>query len=206
MNISKQKQKGVTIVKFLILLPLITGIGLSGCALTTSRVPLHYGPPSKVSVLTMAKNVVVSVHVQDLRKHKKVGNKKNGFGMVMAAIYTKKNVAGTVRNAIEEGLQARGFRVGRNAVVFVNVGITKFYNTFNMGLITGSAVAKLDMTVIVKNKSGKQLFYRKILAKGENDSIFIASGGNAGVALDRALRNGVNMLFNNNKFTAALLH
>ncbi len=185
---------------------LFIGIGLSGCALTTSRVPLHYYPQSNVSPSTLARNVIVNVHVQDLRKHKKVGNKKNGFGMVMAAIYAKKNVAGTVRNAIEKALQERGFRLGRNAIVFVNVGIAKFYNTFNMGLITGSAVAKLDMTVIVKNKNGKQLFYHKISAEGKNNGIIIASGSNAGVALDRALTNGVNMLFSNSQFMAALLH
>ena len=198
--INKINKTFIVVISTLLVIPI-----LSGCALTTSSVPLHYGLQNNVRKIKAARNVIVGVHVQDLRKNKRVGNKKNGFGMVMAPIYAKKNVADTVRNAIEKELQARGFRIGKKAIVFVNVGITKFYNNFNMGFISGSAVAKLNMTVIVKNKQGEQLFHRKIFATGENGGIMIASGSNAGVALNRALQNGVNILFNDPKFTAALL-
>lgn len=179
---------------------------LSGCAMVTARVPLRYTPRGTAAVVPGARNVIVTVSVKDLRKRKRIGTKTNGFGMSMAAIYSKSSVGVMVRRAFEKELSDRGFRVSGTSPVRVDVHVTQLDSHFDTGVFTGTAVAKFQMTVTVKNRDGRDTFTREIVADGKNGDIMIASGSNAGVAVDRALENGVHMVFHDNRFIAALLH
>ena len=97
-------------------LPVI-GIGflavtlLSGCALTKDYVSLSYVPQANVAKIDGADAVTVSLDVKDVRTiQDKVSAKKNGFGMEMAAIIAKEDVARTVKSAIEAVCSFSDFR------------------------------------------------------------------------------------------------
>ena len=180
---------------------------LSGCALTTEQIELNYTPQAGVSKVAGAENVSVNVQVADLRLDRsKVSSKKNGFGMEMAPITATEDVAVTIRKAIETELKARGFQLGSDAaLVKVAADVTRFYNDHKMGFFAGDAVADLNMSVTVKSKSGQLLFLKQIIAQGKEANTQLATGNNARLALDRALENGMKMLFEDQTFLSALL-
>lgn len=180
---------------------------LSGCALTTEQVELNYTQQTGVSRLAGADAVSVNVQVTDQRLDKsKVSSKKNGYGMEMAPITAAEDVAVTVRKAIEKELQARGFQLGSDAaLVRIAADLTRFYNDHKMGFFAGDAVADLNMSVIVKSKSGALLFSKQIIAQGMEKNTQLASGNNAKIALERALESGMKTLFDDQAFLSALL-
>ena len=180
---------------------------LSGCALTTEQIELNYTQQAGVAKVAGAENVSVNVQVADQRLDKsKVSSKKNGFGMEMAPITAAEDVAVTVRKAIEKELQARGFQLGSDAaLVKVAADITRFYNDHKMGFFAGDAVADLNLSVTVKSKSGALLYSKQIIAQGKEVNTQLATGNNAKLALDRALENGMKMLFDDPAFLSALL-
>ena len=180
---------------------------LSGCALTTEQIELNYTQQAGVAKVAGAENVSVNVQVADQRLDKsKVSSKKNGFGVEMAPITAAEDVAVTVRKAIEQELQARGFQLGSDAaLVKVAADITRFYNDHKMGFFAGDAVADLNLSVTVKSKNGALLYSKQIIAQGKEANTQLATGNNAKLALDRALENGMKMLFEDPTFVSALL-
>ena len=180
---------------------------LSGCALTTEQIELNYTQQAGVAKVAGAENVAVNVQVADQRLDKsKVSSKKNGFGMEMAPITAAEDVAVTVRKAIEKELQARGFQLGSDAaLVKVAADVTRFYNDHKMGFFAGDAVADLNMSVTVKSKNGALLYSKQIIAQGMEKNTQLATGNNARLALDRALENGMKMLFEDPAFVSALM-
>ena len=59
------------------------------------------------------------MQVNDQRQDKsnKVSSKKNGYGMEMAPILANEDVTVTIRRAIEQELQSRGFSIGNEALM-----------------------------------------------------------------------------------------
>lgn len=180
---------------------------LSGCALTTEQIAINYNKQSAVSKIAGADNVSVNVQVTDQRIDKsKVSNKKNGYGMEMAPITASEDIAVTIRKAIEQELQSRGFSVGTDmAQVKIAADVTRFHNDFKMGFFAGDAVADLNMAVTVKAKNGNQLYTKHIVAQGMEPNTQLATGNNASIALGRALENAMKILFEDQSFISALL-
>lgn len=180
---------------------------LSGCALTTDVIDISYAPRSGASVIPGADGVVVSVSVNDQRQERsnKVSCKKNGFGMEMAPILANEDVTVTFQRAIEQELRSRGFKIGSEALVSVAADVTRFWNDHKLGFFAGDAVADLNLNVLVRSKDGRILYSRNIMAQGIEPNTQIMSGENARLALNKALENGMHMLFEDQAFFAALL-
>lgn len=180
---------------------------LSGCALTSEQIALGYAPQAGVARIAGAEKVAVDVEVADQRLDKsRISSKKNGYGMEMAPITAAEDVSVTVRKAIETELEARGFQLGsKTALVKVAADITRFYNDHKMGFFAGDAVTDLNLSVTVKSRDGNLLYAKQIAAQGKEANTQLASGKNAKLALDRALENGMKMLFDDPAFVAALL-
>lgn len=180
---------------------------LSGCALTTEQIELKYTQQAGVSKFAGAESVSVNVQVADQRLDKgKVSSKKNAYGMELAPITAAEDVAVTVRRAIEQELQARGFHLGSDtALVKISADLTRFYNDHKTGFFSGDAVADLNLSVTVKSRNGEHLFSRHIVAQGMEPNTQLATGNNAKIALNRALENGMKTLFEDQSFLTALV-
>lgn len=189
------------------LLVTVLSLLLAGCALTTERIDLTYAPQPGVSTIPGANNVIVSVQVNDQRQERsnKVSSKKNGFGMEMAPILANEDVTVTLRRAIEQELQSRGFSIGNEALVSILADLTRFWNDHKTGFFAGDAVADLNMSILVKNKNGNLLYSRQILSQGVEPNTQLMSGNNARLALNRAIENGMKLLFEDHVFIAALI-
>lgn len=193
--------------KFTVLLYSVVLLGLTGCAFTEEQITLQHTPSKSAVSVAGAKNVTVDVQVIDRRSEKtKVGSKKNGFGAETAPIIATQEVAVTVRKAIEQELIARGFVISsEQALVQVSGSLIRFYNDHKMGFFAGDAVADLNMDVTVKSKEGSVLYAKQVNVQGVEKNIQMLSGENARIALNRALENGMNVLFEDQAFVSALV-
>lgn len=180
---------------------------LSGCALTTDTIALQYTAQSGVAKIPGANNVSVRVQISDQRQDKsKVSSKKNGFGMEMAPILANEDVTVTIRRAIEQELVARGFQLGSDtALVQIAADLTRFYNDHKLGFFAGDAIADLNMSVTVKSQKGALLYTKQVVAQGIEPNTQLMTGENARLALNRALENGMKLLFEDRAFLDALL-
>lgn len=177
----------------------------SGCALTKDYVSLSYVPQANAPRFVGANAVSVSVGVTDNRAVKdKVSAKKNPYGMEMAAIIAKEDVADTLKRAIEAELANRGFRLSSGGVA-VAAELSKFYNDFKTGFWSGSADAEVTMNVQIKRADGSIGYAKLISGIGRLESIQLMLGSNAKLALDAALKDAVAKLFNDRAFINALL-
>lgn len=182
-------------------------MNMSGCALTTERIDLQYKPQVGITSIAGASNVSVNVQVIDQRLEKsKVSSKKNGYGMEMAPIIANEEVTLTLSKAIEQELRSRGFSIGAGtALVRISADLTRFYNDHKTGFFSGDSIADLNMSVVVKSKSGAPLFSKQIVAQGKEPNIQLMSGNNARLALNQALENAMSMLFGDQAFISALM-
>jgi uncharacterized lipoprotein YajG len=179
---------------------------LAGCAITPSKIQLTYEPQTRVDPLTGAGNVSVQVVIMDQRLvNDSVGRKMNGYGMEMAPITATNNVPEFIKHAIETELVNRGFKIGSGNTVTVVGELAKFYNEFKEGFWAGSAVAELNLNVMIKNGNGTIVYSRLIGGRGIVPNIQMASGENARIALNCALKDGMATLFGDPSFTDTLL-
>ena len=194
-------------MKKMVLFVCVFATFLSGCALTTDHIDLSYSQQLGVTKIPDASNIIVSVQVNDRRQDKsnKVSSKKNGYGMEMAPILANEDVTVTIRRAIEQELQSRGFSIGNEALVLIIADLSRFWNDHKMGFFSGDAIADLNMSILIKSKKGNLLYNRVIQAQGIEPNTQLATGDNARAALNNVLEKGLKLLFEDQAFVAALL-
>lgn len=166
----------------------------SGCALTKDYVVLSYDPQTNVEKIKGADGVKVKVEISDIRTIRdKVSSKKNSYGMEMAPIIAQNDVVNLLKKAIETEFKNRGFEMADGSVQ-VLAELNKYYSDFKTGVWAGKAVAEVVMNLQVK-KPDKSILYSKLIT-GENTlTVQLASGKNAKLALDAALKDAVSKLF-----------
>ena len=185
---------------------LLVVVLFSGCALTKTYIPLSYTAQTSVSKVAGADSVAVNVSVSDQRTDKSsVGAKKNGYGMEMAPIIAMNDVAALLKSAIETELAGRGFNLGASKAVSVNAEISTFRNDFKTGFWSGDAVAQVVMNITVKNETGIIVYTKLVSGQGINPNIQLASGENAKVALEAALKDALDKMFGDYAFIEALV-
>ena len=178
---------------------------LDGCAASKDYISVKYTPQMNVIALGGAEHVSVHVDVSDVRSvHDRVGSKKNGYGMEMAAIVATNDVPTLVKTSIEQELKNRGFNLAEGDVT-VLVELSKFLNDFKVGMWSGDAIAELTMSVQIRKSDGNIVYSKLVNGEGEKLKIQLASGKNAEVALEGALQNAVLRLFSDPSFTDGLL-
>jgi len=180
---------------------------LAGCALTEDKVPLDY--VSEVTTPTVsprADEVTLTLSAQDNRAQyrDRVSNKKNGYGMEMARIVSTNDVVDLVRGSVERELKAQGFRIGSGGVAIM-VELQNFYNNFQVGLVTGTAVADVSFGLKVRDASGALLYSRNYSGSERIDNIMLMTGDNAKAALQKALAYAVKQVADDAALRQALL-
>jgi uncharacterized lipoprotein YajG len=197
-----------------VMLALTVSMFASGCALTQDRIEIAYASTAPPVLVKGAERVGVEVRVVDSRQvsstddlgkgESKVSAKKNGFGMEMAAIVATNDIPAILRGAITSELAGRGFTIRAGSIV-VLVELSKYWNDFKVGAFSGSAAAEMTMNVQVKGPDGSIVFTKLVTGQGMAREIALASGDNAKVALEAALRNAVGQVVAEGDFISALL-
>lgn len=153
------------------------------------KVPIDYvsqvGAPAP---LPGAEDVLITLSARDRRTQlgDRVSTKKNGYGMEMARIVSTNDVVDLVRTSVEREFKAQGFRVGPGGVA-VTIELQNFYNNFQLGLVTGTALADVSFGLKVRDATGAQLCARDYIGSAKIDDIMLMTGDNAKAALQKAL-------------------
>lgn len=185
---------------------IFASLQLGGCALTTDKIDLTYKPRANISVVEGAENVNVKIIHEDKRTVYKdrVGVKKNGYGMEMAAIVPTKDVSQTFAEAIASEIESLGFKIGEGGKI-LKVELVRFYNDFKMGFFAGDAVADGLINISVANSSGELLFSRSYEGGAIEKNIQLALGENARLALTKAMTDIVTKVPQDKDLQSALL-
>jgi uncharacterized lipoprotein len=186
---------------------LMLGLLCGGCALTTAEVDVPYQSAIALPVpVPGAAHVTVAVAATDGRTtyRDRVGSKKNGYGMEMAAIVATNDLPASVSGAFKQELAARGFRIGDGGAA-VKVELVRFYNDFKTGFFSGDAVSTVAFNVKVVSANGAILFSKYYEGSGTEPNIQIAGGDNARAALTKAFSASVNSAVSDPDFIQAVL-
>lgn len=120
------------------------------CALTTEQIDVPYQPAAEAQPVPGVATAPVAVSATDGRTAHRdwVSSEKNGYGMEMAAITAKEDVATAAGDAVRQELAARGFPIGAGGAK-VKLEVARFYNDFKVGFWTGESDATVALTVKV---------------------------------------------------------
>jgi uncharacterized lipoprotein YajG len=179
----------------------------AGCAVVEDKVPIDYvSQVSAPAPLPGAENVLITVSARDRRAQlgDRVSTKKNGYGMEMARIVSTNDVVDLVRTSVEREFKAQGFRVGPGGVA-VSIELQNFYNNFQLGIVTGAALADVSFGLKVRDATGAQLYAHDYSGSAKLDNIMLMSGDNAKVALQQALAAAVKQVVDDAALQQVLL-
>ncbi len=192
--------------KIILILISITSLQFAGCALTTDRINISYKPRANITVVDGADAVKVKVVHDDKRTVYKdrVGVKKNGYGMEMAAIVPFEDVSKTFADAVASEIESLGFKIGDGGKT-IKVELVRFYNDFKMGFFAGDSVADGLVNVLVMNQNGDLIFSRSYEGGGIEPNIQLATGENARIALTKAMTDIVTKIPQDKDLQSALL-
>jgi len=179
----------------------------AGCAVVEDKVPIDYvSQVSAPAPVPGAENVLITVSARDRRAQlgDRVSTKKNGYGMEMARIVSANDVVDLVRTSVESEFKAQGFRVGPGGVA-VAIELQNFYNNFQLGLVTGTALADVSFGLKVRDATGAQLYAHDYSGSARLDNIMLMSGDNAKAALQKALAAAVKQVADDTSLQQVLL-
>jgi uncharacterized lipoprotein YajG len=174
---------------------------LSGCAFTEDSVDIKY-IPTTASAMADAKPIGLTVIDGRLSDRNRISAKENGYGMEMAPIRSKADITDVVKAALKTEFEERGFHIDGGGRA-VSVTITRFYNQFSVGLVSGSAAGEVDLTVTVSDEAGKQL-YSTTYGGASKNSVLMADGSNAAASIAAALKDASIKMFADPAFVAAI--
>jgi len=189
-----------------IIVSILVALSLNACAMVKDEVDLAYKTQGTPAVIGGAEAVKVKVTVSDGRasNQDRIGVKKNGYGMEMAAIVSKQDIPSVVAQGLESELKARGFSLGTGSV-FLLADVNKFYNDFKTGMFSGQAVGEVMLNVQIMNASGRQFYGRSYIGEHTVPGIMMASGTNAKEAVEGALGNALSKMMDDQYLIQALI-
>ena len=184
---------------------LIILLSISGCALTKDHILLDYTPQQNIDTIRGSDKVNINLNITDARSMRdKVSYKKNAYGMEMAEIISDNNVIELLKEAIKSELQNRGFKTN-GSDIDLDIELIRFFNDFKSGFFAGDAAGEVIIGTMVKRKNGSITYKKTITGKYVEQDIQLATGKNAKIALEGALKDAVSKLVNDPEFIKALM-
>lgn len=177
---------------------------LTGCAFSSEKIDVGYTPDAQPVLIQGASDIGVKVQISDVRaRTDRVSSRINGYGQELGAITLNQNLSTLVESAIETELKNRGYVLDSGKVV-VNVEIHDFYNRFQVGFWSGSAIANVRINVKIKDAQSNLVFSEMVSGQGTVEKIQLATGKHAQPALEQALKNAITSLFGREDFYQAI--
>lgn len=178
---------------------------VSGCALTSGGVELHYLPISQINQIIKIndKEVILDIIYEQETPSDLVSHKTNGYGMKMAPIYsTNVTITEFVKNAVIKELTNIGVEVGDNGKR-IEIKIKKFYGDFGTNFFYGWIIADviLDVKVFLKEEI---LFSRTYMGNAEESNLIFFTENHAKNTLEKATSIVLYNLFADNEFINSL--
>lgn len=145
----------------------LAALSLSACALGASNLTLAQSANYMVKPALLAEapsRTVAITQVTDEREadvRDRIGDKRNGYGMVMGTVVATEPVTETVRKVIAETFTANKHTVVTDAsaaALKVEASVTKFWFDYRTGLIDVEFFADVQTRLSVKDAAGNEIF------------------------------------------------
>lgn len=178
----------------------------AGCAVIEASVELPYTPTADAQKIAAADGAPVALRVSDQRGFTgtRIGSKRNGYGMEMAAIYAAQPVDQTLKNAIAQELTARGFVMSETGAPAL-IEVRRFYADYKPGFFSAGLVGEVDMLVKVTAPDGKILFSDVISGGSHLEGLLVTGSDNVRDGAQLAMADAVRKLVTNQSFITALI-
>lgn len=145
----------------------LAALSLSACAMGASSVTLAKSQAYSVKSALLAEapaSTVAITQVVDAREadtRDRIGDKRNGYGMVMGTVVTTEPVTDTIKKVIAETFTANKHTVVADpaaANLKVEAQVTKFWFDYRTGLIDVEFFADVQTRLSVKDASNTEIF------------------------------------------------
>lgn len=177
---------------------------LTGCIFTKDHVDIEYKPLVTSERIIGAENIVVTVNINDVRFKENIDCKINDYGMEMTDIMANNGLAEFFKNVITSELEQRGFVIAPGGII-LNIELCKFFNYFKSELFNLKAESETILSVVLKEKNGRIVYYKTIIGFGEEHVSFIIRGNDVSLVLEKSLHDALQKLMNDPDFMLALL-
>lgn len=181
---------------------LAAAMALPGCATSEAIEVLNTRYQGSAEQFPGAGPVALTVVDARVQNRTMIGQKKNGYGMDMGAIRSSQPIEDVVRANLEGALAARGYSLAPDGAS-MRVAVKSFFASFRTGLISGSVVPDVRLTVTVA-RPGAPEFVKDYDSSGIEASTMLADGDSAKRGLDRALTAVVDKIVTDPELVAAL--
>ncbi len=170
-----------------------------GCAVRSRELPISYVPQENVQPIKEAGAVSVDVKVEDLQPE------TSNYFMVDPHFLVK-DASGTLKDAAETELKARGFKIGVGGAI-VSIQLGRFEATCETTNLSAYVTSRgsLSMRVQVQPQTGKPLYSKMLGGEANPKYAFGVMTKCATPQLQSALEDALKRLFDDPAFTAAIL-
>jgi uncharacterized lipoprotein YajG len=176
-----------------------------GCALTKEYITVDYTPQKNIEPIRGAEKVHLKVNVNDSRNMRdKVCYKKNAYGMELGEIISNNDVVKLISDSIKTEMSNRGFIIN-DSDILINIELIKFFNDFKTGFFAGDALAEVLIGSQIRLSNGNIVYNKIITGNYIEQNIQLATGNNAKLSLEGALKDAISKLVNDSEFIIALM-
>jgi uncharacterized lipoprotein YajG len=183
---------------------------LSGCAFTTAHVNLSYSPDSKSPLMTI-ETKRVALQVEDHRppeEKDKIGNKKNGFGMVTASVQSNKEVTAVLYDSLKNELENNGHKIVNSKDdsydIFINVLLNKYWCDAKPHFFDVEMIGIVSAQISIQDPRNAEVVLSKSITGTSRESRQIATDGNYESVLNGALAEFVRHFSRDNDILKAI--
>jgi uncharacterized lipoprotein YajG len=173
---------------------LLAGILASGCAFTTARLALDYQPtPGKKSPLSTIPPRVVALTVNDERpadERDRVGDKKNGLGMVTAPVQSTKDVSAVIFDALKLEFENNGHTVKsqpNQTDVIVTTSVKRYWGNTSMRLFDIQMTGIINAEVVVTSVQNRSAAVSRPLTTTFREGAMMGGDGAFDSVLNKTL-------------------
>lgn len=133
---------------------------LTACAAGTTNLTLVAPTPTR-AVLSEAPPTTLDVTVNDARQRTdRIGDKRNGYGMVMGAVGTTTPPAEIVEDALEAVVTANNHRLGAESDRYaLQTTLRNFWFDYRTGLVTVEFFGSIQGDVALVDRTTNQTLY-----------------------------------------------
>lgn len=178
----------------------------TACAILPEQVEVNYTPDVGITRTPVVSTGDVRLQVADMRRAESpnwIADKKNGYGMRLAAVAAQRPVADLVRDAVAQELTTRGVRVGEGRTT-IALEISRLESVYQTRFFSIGAIGYADFAVQVRHADGRLAYARTFSISNDDEAALAGTAGQARRSVERALTKIVGQIVSDPAFISAL--
>lgn len=165
-----------------------------GCAFTPATVDMSYIPETKSPLITI-KPMTIALQVEDQRnpeEQDRVGDKKNGFGIVTASVKSKKEVTVILYDALKNELENNGHKIANTKEnkydAFIKVLLKRYWGDYRTHFLDLEMIGTINADISIQNPQNGLAIFSKVITSTFRESRQMAGDGAFKSVLNGVLR------------------